>query len=804
MRTNRYFSTAALLLLLLTVTHSSVKGADKWVQVRSKNFFLIGNASEKDIKRVATRLEQFRETFRQLFSGINLTGSVPTNVVVFKSAGSYKPFKPKRGDGKADTGIAGYFQPGEDVNYITLSTEGTDEDTYGTIFHEYVHFIMNANFSKSDIPLWFNEGIAEYYQTFQIEEDIRVKLGLPQGDHLTLLNQNKLMPLDSLFNATHQQVHGTGGHSRSIFYSQSWALVHYLLQSGKTDSLGKFLGLLINGAAPETAFKQAFQMDYVTMEKELRAYIGKATYRYNLITFKNKLIFETEMQAMPMDDSLTNAYLGDLLYHSNRPDDAEPYLANSLKLDPASSMANTAMGMVKIRQRKWGDARGFLEKALASDPRNHIAYYRYAYLLSREGQDEFGFSSGFPAETATKMRAALKKAIEIEPKFNESYEMLAFVALVTGEELDEAIRYLGTALKNQPGNQRYALRAAEIYARQNKLKEAEAIAAKIAKTTDDDEARTRAESLLSRLGQQRQFQEQITAAGGRITTGPALPTTGGGPPRLTRRVENEADAYNRSINGLLRPIAAGEERTIGKVQKIECSKGIVTYSVISPDGQAFKLTSKDFDEVAVQVYDAKLGTATVACNGDISTYNAVITWQPVPQLAARGATPPPRGRLVSLEFVPADFRIMTEEETTAAAATVVVEAVPVVGPPTRTTEMPADAQAAMRQMMIDRIREALRKPGDGEKRDIGFLEKIECSGKDRFMHLRTKAGVLKLAATTPPAINAFTPDLAGVQFGCGMKPLEFPAVFVYADKPKGKVAGVLVSLDFVPRSFELN
>ncbi len=136
---------------------SSISAKDEWLQVRSKNFNLIGNASERDIRKVGGKLEQFRETFRQLFGQTNLNSGVPTNVVVFKSASAYKPFKPVRADGKADTNIAGYFQPGDDVNYITLSTEGDEADTYGTIFHEYVHSIINTNFGKSEVPPWFNE-----------------------------------------------------------------------------------------------------------------------------------------------------------------------------------------------------------------------------------------------------------------------------------------------------------------------------------------------------------------------------------------------------------------------------------------------------------------------------------------------------------------------------------------------------------------------------------------------------------------------------------------------------------------------
>ena len=66
----RSFVFVALFLLTLSVCKVAVAApADAWISVKSTNFHLIGNASEKNIRAVATRLEQFRETFRLLFPG---------------------------------------------------------------------------------------------------------------------------------------------------------------------------------------------------------------------------------------------------------------------------------------------------------------------------------------------------------------------------------------------------------------------------------------------------------------------------------------------------------------------------------------------------------------------------------------------------------------------------------------------------------------------------------------------------------------------------------------------------------------
>src|SRR5215211_1953341 len=136
----------AVLFLLLAVSQQPVIAKDSWISVRTKNFQLVGNAGEKDIRKVALKLEQFREVFTRLFPKMKFNTPVPTTVIVFKNLESYAPFRPS-------PTIAGYFQPGPDVNYITLTTElRGNQDPFSVIFHEYVHLLIENTVEK--IPLW--------------------------------------------------------------------------------------------------------------------------------------------------------------------------------------------------------------------------------------------------------------------------------------------------------------------------------------------------------------------------------------------------------------------------------------------------------------------------------------------------------------------------------------------------------------------------------------------------------------------------------------------------------------------------
>ena len=813
----------ALCLIVFGFLPASVAAKDEWLRVRSKNFNLVGNASEKDIRKVATRLEQFRETFRQLFTKSNLNSSISTNVVVFKSASAYKPFLPRRADGKADTGIAGYFQSGEDANYITLSTEGEDADTYGTIFHEYVHFIVNTNFGKSEIPPWFNEGLAEYYQTFAIEDDQKAKLGLPQSNHLYLLQQSKLIPLETLFKVSNYALHQNGNHSRSIFYAESWALMHYLIQGGKTEGLNKFLNFVLKDVPAEKAFQDAFQMSYADMEKELRKYVEQNSYKYLTVTFKNKLVFDTEMQVAPLSEAESDAYLGDLLYHSNRAEDAEVYLQKAVSLEPNLSMANTSFGMVKMNQRKFDDAKKYLEKAISEDQTNHLAFYNYAFLLSREDRDEFGYVRSFAPEKAAKMRELLKKAIVINPTFTASYELYAFVNMVNNENLDEATAYMQKALRVQPGNQRYALRLAEIYVRQNKLAEATAIADKIAKTADEPEIKTEAEGFLGQIKQRqdidaqnetaRKQYEAATAGAGRSSKQPTIARRAAASSKKFTPEEIakiEEDGKIRAVNQALRKPETGEKQTLGHIQKIDCGKAKTVIFTVKTDAETFTLSSRDFASLALAAFVADAQETQVGCAANVADFNAFLTYKP--QADQKNQT---RGELVAVDFVPKIFRLMNEkeiqkqmeDEADAQQSTIEADEQQSASPPPPAATGDTDFEARRREAILQQIKKAMRQPAAGEQRELGLLEKIECTGRAMFFYLKTATQTFKLTSDSPQSIQmrAFTPDAAQIRFGCNLKQVDIPVVFTFKGNsdPKAESNGELVSLEFMPKSFTL-
>lgn len=655
--------TALILCLSLMLSASAAPAArETWTSVRSKNFLLVGNASERDIKQVATKLEQFRDVFTRLLPKASFNTPVPTTVVVFKSDGSYKPFKPLYQGKPAN--VSGYFQPGQDVNYITLTTEQSDANPYDVIFHEYVHLLVDNNLSNT--PLWFNEGLAEYYSTFEVTDgDKKAWVGKPKGYSIALLREQKLLPLKTLFAVDHNSPLYNERNKQSIFYAESWALVHYLLLGNngqRVTQLNKFLDLLGGGASVEDAFQQAFQTDFATLEKELRQYVQRDTYPAKTATFERKLEFDAEMQTAPLTDAEAQSYLGDLLLHINRLDDAESRLQQALALDPKLSAAQSSLGILRMRQHRYAEARDVLQKAVTANSQNYLAHYYYAYVLSRGGMDENQLVSRYAPEDIEVMRAALKKAIELKPDFPESYHLLAFVNLVAGEQLDESVNLLKRALALSPGNQIYMLVLAEVYMHKRDFETARRILIPISRSGSADPGlRASAESLLQSINN---FQEQQSRYNSNESSkereeSPA-PSS---PPPLKRREtvnagdgaqsQNRVSTYDASaaLQEVLRPIQAGEKRVQGILLRIDCdAKGIVFR--IRVGESLLNLHASDFESVDISTYTPDV-SGNINCGPRKPENTVVVTYRPT----AAGTRARFDGDAIALEFVPRDFQL---------------------------------------------------------------------------------------------------------------------------------------------------
>lgn len=631
--------TLAFCLALLSATilsfnvklDSPVAAKETWTGVKSKHFFLTGNAGEKDIRKVAAKLEQFREVFSLLFPRANLNSPVPIKVIVFKDRKSYLPFMPAY-QGKVSE-VAGYFQSGPDVNYITLTAELGQESPFSTIFHEYVHSLTNDNTFSA--PPWFSEGLAEFYSTFDVTDgEKKVWLGKPISHHVYLLRENKFLPLQRLFAVDHGSPEYNERDKKGVFYAQSWALVHFLMMgnnSQRQPQFVKYLDMLAKGLPVDESFKQAFQTDYATMEKELKNYIGRYTYPVRYFTFGEKLQFDATMESAPITEAEWNYHLGDLVLHLNRTD-CEQYLKKAIQLDPNLAVAHASLGILQMRTQRFAEARQSLERAVAIGSQNHMVHYYYAFALSREGMDASNMVREYAPELAQKMREHLKKAITISPGFPESYNLLAFVNMVTGEELDESANLLRRAISLSPSRHEFVFMLAQIQMRQQKYDEAHKMLEPVAKNAPDPQLRQRAQSLIDSIksitDRLEQFKAETDAANTRrVTTGAGTKT-------------GESDERPRII---LRRRFEGEKAR-GLLTEIQCSEKGMT--IVIKDGErTLKFNTSTPERLQFITYSQDVGQS-INCGKINPPKSVVVTYR-----GSTDASSPFDGEPIAVEFV---------------------------------------------------------------------------------------------------------------------------------------------------------
>ncbi|HET7114718.1 MAG TPA: DUF1570 domain-containing protein, partial [Pyrinomonadaceae bacterium] len=246
---------------------------DSWRSVRTNNLLVIGNADPEKLRQVAAWLEFFHSAFARLVSRNVLDASVPTTVILFRDEASFTPFKPLYQGRPAN--VAGFFQPGEDVNYIAISLDPSERDPFSTAFHEYVHLHLRDNVPGT--PLWLNEGLAEFYGSIQFSGG-EATLGAPLSHYIRLLRDQELLPLSTLFSIGTNSPHYNEQEKSGIFYGQSWALVHYLMLGGsgaRQDQFKRFLQQVSRGEPAAKALEDSFGTSLAVVENELKAYVRR-------------------------------------------------------------------------------------------------------------------------------------------------------------------------------------------------------------------------------------------------------------------------------------------------------------------------------------------------------------------------------------------------------------------------------------------------------------------------------------------------------------------------------------------------
>jgi tetratricopeptide (TPR) repeat protein len=482
---------------VLAIAAAGAAADRPWTLLRSEHLTLIGQEPPKTLQRIAVELEQFRAVVGGLIQSAQRPLPLPTHVYVFDSRKELQPFQPVRGGRAASLG--GYFHHDGEANNIALALQNYDESA-PIVFHEYTHLLV-ANAARS-VPVWLNEGLAEYYSSYALDADgRRAHIGRPIAHHVALLRE-RFIPLSQLIAVDTESALYNEGERRSIFYAEAWALTHFLMIETPDGpaAINAYASAIARGDTPDEAFRGAFGSAPAEFEQQLRRYIQQSKFRSIVLTMGERVSVEAPERGREMSGGEAGAWLGDLQRRIGRRAEATTRIEAAARAEPAGSMPQLALGLLRLDQGRAEEAWAAFESAVAAAPNDFFAQFSYGVSRLRH-QASAADAPARSAPAIARARGALTRAAVIAPSSSEAFAWLAYAEMMSEGRLREARMAIERAIELAPGRIDYRLRYADIWILEGRIDEATTLLTGLAKVKTDKAAVAGAARRLAAIAQ---------------------------------------------------------------------------------------------------------------------------------------------------------------------------------------------------------------------------------------------------------------------------------------------------------------
>jgi tetratricopeptide (TPR) repeat protein len=478
---------SALVLIIFSAHAGFAKDEPKWVELHTAHFSVITDGGEKRGREVALRMEQMRAIFGELLRKDKLKMSVPVTVIALKNDNQYGQIAPA----KFNTS-GGFYVPGYDRVYIVLNL--FVEQPWRSIAHPVGHYFLNWNYPPTQG--WFDEGMAEYFGSVQIDKEVNIG-GDPElapewhedifdnrvrdpktPQSLTqLLSSPVWISMVDLLTMKHDGSGAREGSHNTLYYAQSWMMVHYLVNKKKMAEAGVYFDLVMNQKVPvDKALVQAFDLSPAQMEEAVKTYFNTQSNLGVALDQAKKPIADAGEVQQPnhfpvtvdrdglgmavssVTDEDAKAAIGDVMARIPEHRDQALRDLQQLTLGPKDNeAARRALARDHIQQKQFDAALDELEKAADLNPRDPWIWYYRSVAKYRRAQATRQEMKGL-----ANMMQDLRAVLDWYPELADAYNMLG-VARVEGGGNASALEAQKQAIALAPRNLEYQFNLGQIY-----------------------------------------------------------------------------------------------------------------------------------------------------------------------------------------------------------------------------------------------------------------------------------------------------------------------------------------------------
>lgn len=401
------FSLIRMVLALCLLALPSAALAE-WREATSEHFVIVSEASERQLRLTAQRLEAVHWLLGQATNRANAPLGSRVRIYMVDDADEVR-----RGAGAPpDASLVGIYigNPFGPIAIVARNRPASD------LYHEYAHHFM-AQYMPVQVPAWYVEGFAEVVSTASFEREGSITYGKVANEREAELRYLQWTPTARMFAERTE----SGRHAGYASYGQYWLTAHYLqFAPERRGQLARYVDALNRGMEPDAAAELTFPGGLDQLDADLRAYLRRADFRYVAPTIppgtmRDPVIrtlrpgeaaaLELEMavaRTWDTEDSLALVPQITALAarHPNEPAiyalqaaallrgeawaEAMTAADRALALDPNHARSNAVRAIASMRLETEGDASNVLEAAQASIERARSADPREPLLRFAE------------------------------------------------------------------------------------------------------------------------------------------------------------------------------------------------------------------------------------------------------------------------------------------------------------------------------------------------------------------------------------------------------------------------------------
>ena len=401
-------------LFALFVFAQKADAESTWTEVRSPHFRVLTDGSAQQGRAMVAQFEQMRYVFVLQFKDPAIGAGAPLTIVAARDENTFKTLEPnewKRTKGN----VAGEFERGWEKQFATVRLDTWGDQNQVVVFHEYTHSILHAR--AHWLPLWLDEGIAEFYGYTRFEQG-RTLIGTPT-QRMPALHET-LLPVSEIRNPANNQKWIRDEREGNLFYAEAWAMVHFMMFGKGMDSgakLNVFFKKLQDGVPEKDAFQDVFG-DPHAFDQALSVYVQRLTFQAGVLPADPKM----DAKSFP-DRKLTPAEteyeLGCFQIGTHESTLGRARIEKALTLDPKLAGAHEELGFLEFRAGKDAEAVKEWQQAVDLDPTRA----RSVFALAMSGTPIIAMS---PQQLQT-MQGTLQHVIELSPEFAPAYVEMGLV-----------------------------------------------------------------------------------------------------------------------------------------------------------------------------------------------------------------------------------------------------------------------------------------------------------------------------------------------------------------------------------------